>query len=101
MACLKNLSERNRRFDDIPPVGYNCGMKLKTSITLSDELIAVIDQYGRAYKNRSDFIEAAIWAYVKQIIRSQQNARDVEIINRNAERLNMEALDVLDYQAQL
>jgi metal-responsive CopG/Arc/MetJ family transcriptional regulator len=76
-------------------------MKVKTSITLSDELITVIDQYGQAYKNRSDFIEAAIWAYITQIIRSQQNARDVEIINRNAERLNMEALDVLDYQTKL
>jgi metal-responsive CopG/Arc/MetJ family transcriptional regulator len=76
-------------------------MKVKTSITLSDELIQVIDQYGQSYKNRSEFIEAAIWAFIKQIIRSQQNARDVEIINRNAERLNAEAQDVLAYQIQL
>ncbi|MFA4835586.1 MAG: ribbon-helix-helix domain-containing protein [Dehalococcoidia bacterium] len=76
-------------------------MKVKTSITLSDELIQSIDQHGQTYKNRSDFIEAAIRAFIKQIIRSQQNARDVEIINRNAERLNDEASDVLAYQAQL
>ena len=76
-------------------------MKVKTSITLSDELIQAIDQYGQSYKNRSEFIEAAIWAFIKQIIRSQQNARDVEIINRNAERLNAEAQDVLTYQVQL
>ncbi|MBI1876886.1 MAG: hypothetical protein HYR94_01385 [Chloroflexi bacterium] len=76
-------------------------MKVKTSITLSDELIKAIDQYGQAYKNRSDFIEAAIWAFIKQVIRNQQNARDIEIINRNAERLNAEALDVLTYQVQL
>lgn len=76
-------------------------MKIKTSITLSDELIRVIDQYGQAYKNRSDFIEAAIRAFIKQIIRDQQNARDVEIINQNAERLNAEASDVLAYQVQL
>jgi len=76
-------------------------MKVKTSITLSDELIQSIDQYGQTYKNRSDFIEAAIRAFITQIIRSQQNARDVEIINRNAERLNEEASDVLAYQAQL
>jgi hypothetical protein len=55
----------------------------------------------RPYKNRSDFIEAAIWAFIKQIICDQENARDIEIINRNAERLNTEAVDVLAYQVQL
>ncbi|MFN8454950.1 MAG: ribbon-helix-helix domain-containing protein [Anaerolineae bacterium] len=76
-------------------------MKLKTSVTLSNELVQAIDQYGQNYKNRSDFVEAAIWAFIKQIIRDQQNARDIEIINRNADRLNAEALDVLAYQVQL
>lgn len=76
-------------------------MKVKTSITLSDELVQAIDQYDGAYKNRSDFIEAAIWAFIRQIRRSQQNARDIEIINQNAERLNVEALDVLAYQVEL
>jgi len=76
-------------------------MKVKTSITLSPELIEAIDQYGQPYKNRSDFIEAAIWAFIKQIVRDQQNVHDIEIINRNAERLNAEALDVLAYQVQL
>ena len=76
-------------------------MKVKTSITLSNELIEAIKEYGQPYKNRSDFIEAAIWAFIKQIIREQENLRDIEIINRNAERLNEEALDVLAYQVQL
>jgi metal-responsive CopG/Arc/MetJ family transcriptional regulator len=76
-------------------------MKMKTSITLSDELLKAIDHYGQAYKNRSDFIEAAIWAFVKQIVRNQENASDMEIINKNAKLLNAEALDVLDYQVRL
>ncbi len=76
-------------------------MKIKTSVTLSNELVEAIDEYGQPYKNRSDFIEAAIWAFIKQIVRDQQNARDIEIINRNADRLNEEALDVLAYQVQL
>ena len=63
-------------------------MKVKTSITLSNELIEAIDEYGQPYKNRSDFIEAAIWAFVKQIVRDQENARDIEIINRNRDRSN-------------
>ena len=76
-------------------------MKVKTSVTLSNELIEAIDDYGQPYKNRSDFIEAAVWAFIKQIIRDQQNARDIEIINRHADRLNAEALDVLAYQVPL
>ena len=76
-------------------------MKIKTSIALSEELIKAIDQYGQVYKNRSDFIEAAIWAFIRQIIRNQQNARDIEIIDRKADRLNAEASDVLTYQVQL
>ena len=76
-------------------------MKVKTSVTLTTELIEAIDEYGQPYKNRSDFIEAAIWAFIKQIVREQQNARDIEIINRNADRLNAEAVDVLAYQVQV
>jgi metal-responsive CopG/Arc/MetJ family transcriptional regulator len=76
-------------------------MKVKTSITLSDELIRIIDQYSQTYKNRSDFIEAAVRAYIKQIIRNQQNSFDIQIINRNSDRLNSEALDVLEYQVPL
>ena len=80
---------------------YICGMKVKTSITLPNELIEAIEKYGQPYKNRSDFIEAAIRAFIKQIIHEQESMRDIEIINRNAERLNEEALDVLTYQVQL
>ena len=85
----------------IPQMGYNGSMKVKTSITLSDELIKAINQYGKTYKNRSDFIEEAIWAFIDQIIRNQQNARDIELINQNADRLNAEAYDVLGYQVPL
>jgi metal-responsive CopG/Arc/MetJ family transcriptional regulator len=76
-------------------------MKVKTSITLSGELVHSIDQYGKDYKNRSDFIEAAVQTFIRQIIRRQQDSHDIEIINRNASRLNEEALDVLDYQIRL
>jgi hypothetical protein len=33
--------------------------------------------------------------------RQEQNAKDLEIINRRADDLNKEALDVLDYQVAL
>ena len=82
-------------------MGYDGSMKIKTSITLSDELLKAIDTYGKAYKNRSDFIERATWTFIGQIIRNRQNARDVELINQNADRLNAEADDVLTYQVPL
>jgi metal-responsive CopG/Arc/MetJ family transcriptional regulator len=73
-------------------------MKVKTSITLSEDLLEAIDQRSAQFKNRSDFIEAAIRSFIAQMIRDEQNAKDLAIINRQADRLNQEAADVLSYQ---
>ncbi len=35
----------------------------------------------------------------KDLTRAQRDARDIELINRNADELNAEALDSLEYQA--
>jgi hypothetical protein len=37
-------------------------------------------------------------AYLAQLERQARDRKDVEIINRNAERLNREAMDTLEYQ---
>jgi metal-responsive CopG/Arc/MetJ family transcriptional regulator len=73
-------------------------MKVKISIILSEELLDAIDQRSARFKNRSAFIEAAIRAYIAKIVLDEQNARDLAIINREADRLNKEAADVLAYQ---
>jgi len=74
-------------------------MKVKTSITLSEELLQAVDARTRQQKRtRSDFIETAVWTFIQQQIRDEQNARDLEIINRHAESLNRQAADVLEYQ---
>ena len=73
-------------------------MKIKTSVTLAEDLLKAIDEQSGPHKNRSDFIEKAVRAYISQAIRDQKNARDLDIINRHAERLNQEASDVLTYQ---
>ncbi|MBI5745802.1 MAG: ribbon-helix-helix protein, CopG family [Nitrospirae bacterium] len=73
-------------------------MKVKTSITLSEDLLDAIDERSGQFKNRSDFVEAAIRAYIEHMIREEQNAKDLAIINRQADRLNKEAIDVLEYQ---
>jgi hypothetical protein len=39
-------------------------MKIKTSITLSQELINMIDRLPGQYQNRSFFLETAAWAFI-------------------------------------
>ena len=76
-------------------------MKVKTSVTLSKDLIRAMDQHGTSYKSRSDLIEAALRAFFKQLLHEARSARDIDIIHRNQSRLNAEALDVLSYQKPL
>lgn len=73
-------------------------MKIKTSVTLSESVIRAIDDRIDGYGSRSGFIEAAVTAFLSQMTRAERDARDVEIINRRADALNAEALDVLSYQ---
>jgi metal-responsive CopG/Arc/MetJ family transcriptional regulator len=68
---------------------------VKTSITLPDDLLKRIDRAG---SNRSALIERATRAYLARLERAAQESKDVAIINANAERLNREAKDVLQYQ---
>jgi metal-responsive CopG/Arc/MetJ family transcriptional regulator len=76
-------------------------MKVKTSITLSEDLMKAMGEFSEEYKNRSEFIEEAIRTFIKQLIRKEQDARDLEIINHHADYLNREAADVLAYQVDL
>jgi metal-responsive CopG/Arc/MetJ family transcriptional regulator len=73
-------------------------MKVKTSITLSEDLMAIIEDKAKQYKSRSDFIEYALRNYIKLLVRNQQSERDGKIINKQVEHLNREAEDVLTYQ---
>lgn len=76
-------------------------MKIKTSVTLSDTLLADIDRHAGKDANRSEFIENAVRSYILALVRKQENLRDLGIINRRAARLNREAEDVLGYQIPL
>ena len=70
-------------------------MKVKTSITLPEDLLRRLD---RVDSNRSALLERAALAYLAQLDRQTRNQRDIGIINRNAGRLNREAKDTLEYQ---
>ena len=76
-------------------------MKVKTSITLSEELIRQIDALSNQYGTRSALIERAVRDFLATAAQRQREARDLEILNRRAEALNAEALDVLSYQIEL
>lgn len=76
-------------------------MKEKISITLSKEVLSGIDRVAGNKQSRSAFIEHVLNDYLRQQARAQRDARDVAIINRNAEKLNRDAEDGLDAQASL
>ena len=77
------------------PWKYTCLVKVKTSITLAQELLVRLD---RVDKNRSAVLERAALAYLADLDRQARDRRDVSIIDRNAKRLNREAEDTLEYQ---
>jgi metal-responsive CopG/Arc/MetJ family transcriptional regulator len=76
-------------------------MKVKTSITLSRELLRAIDRYQSGYNSRSEFLEAAARSFLARLEREKAERHDLEIINRHADELNAEAEDVLAYQVSL
>lgn len=72
-------------------------MKVKTSVTLSEELLEAMSAETDA-QNRSAFIETAIWDYLELRQRSVRDQREIDLINANADELNAEARDASDYQ---
>ncbi len=73
-------------------------MKIKTSITISEQLLANIDELRQPDTNRSAFIEDAMWTVIHQMRRDAQTAKDIEIINRRADYLNEETEEALSFQ---
>jgi metal-responsive CopG/Arc/MetJ family transcriptional regulator len=70
-------------------------VRVKTSITLHEDLLNRLD---RIDKNRSALLERAAIAWLAHLERQMRDRKDMEIIDRNADRLNREAMDVLGYQ---
>jgi len=73
-------------------------MKIKTSITLSEELIQSIDELLGGQKNRSEFIEKAVRSFIGNQMQRKRDLKDLDILNKKAHKLNREAEDVLSYQ---
>ena len=80
---------------------YQGSVKAKTSITLSEDLLAEIDRLAGPSKNRSAVIERAVRELVASEARRLRDTRDLEILDKHAARLNREAADVLSYQVDV
>lgn len=76
------------------------GMRVKTSVTLAEETLQAVDQLAGPEVSRSRVIEEAVLEYLERRRRELRDRRDLEILNRNAERLNREVEDVLAYQVE-
>jgi metal-responsive CopG/Arc/MetJ family transcriptional regulator len=74
-------------------------MKVKTSLTLSEDLVASIDKLAGTKISRSALIEQILRESLARRAQARKNARDVAAINRHAARLNAEMSDALSFQA--
>lgn len=74
-------------------------MKLKTSLTLSEELVAALDRMAGPKVSRSAFVEQVLRDYIEGRAQERRHAREAAAINRHAAQLNAEMKDALSLQA--
>ena len=79
-------------------VGYDWSMKLKTSITLEEGVVAAVERAARDGESRSQAIERLLRQSLAEQERAAIDRRDRAILDARADELNEEAVDVLGYQ---
>ncbi len=73
-------------------------MKVKTSVTLSPDVLTMLDRLAGRRGSRSAVIERIVREFVMKRQQATRAARDVAILNMHSDYLNREAADVLAYQ---
>jgi metal-responsive CopG/Arc/MetJ family transcriptional regulator len=76
-------------------------MRVKTSVTIDEEVLRAIDRAATPSRSRSRILEDAARDYLIRQARVARDSRDRELIDRVADALNDEMEDVLSYQADL
>lgn len=76
-------------------------MKVKTSLSLSPDLLATLDELAGPDVSRSAFIEHILRDYVYENERARREAEEVAEINRHADELNALMKDVLEDQTSV
>ena len=81
-------------------MGMIGGMKLKTSITLDEGVVAAVERAARDGGSRSQVIERLLRQSLAEQERAAIDRRDRAILDARADELNEEAVDVLGYQVE-
>jgi metal-responsive CopG/Arc/MetJ family transcriptional regulator len=75
-------------------------MKVKASISVSEQLLKMIDRLPQQ-PTRSEIIEEALVLYFRNRKAIERDRSDLDIFNQYAKTLNEEALDALDFQTKI
>jgi metal-responsive CopG/Arc/MetJ family transcriptional regulator len=75
-------------------------MKVKTSVTISEETLAAADKLAEKVGGRSRLFELALREYLTGRQREARDARELELLDEHADELNRETLHVLAFQAE-
>ena len=75
-------------------------MRVRTSVTLPKELLMKVDALAGKKHKRSAIVETALRDYVAKENRKELNRRDIEIINQNADLINKQVEETLEFQAE-
>ena len=72
-------------------------MKVKTSITLSKDVLEAID---KRHPNRSEFIEHLVRKELSLQLKREREAQDIALYAKYAQELNRQALESLQDQTE-
>jgi len=76
-------------------------MRVKTSVTIERKVLRAVDRVVTRGHSRSRIIEEATVEFLARRARAAREARDLVILNREADALNREMEDVLGFQADV
>ena len=75
-------------------------MRVRTSVTLPKDLLVQVDALVSKNRRRSAVVETALVEYVAKERPKSANLRDIKIINKNAELINRQVEETLEFQAE-
>ena len=76
-------------------------MKLKTSVTLSEDIMKTVKRAAKRGESRSETIERLVREGLAARARRAADDKDLTLINKHADKLNAEAEDVLTYKVDV
>lgn len=75
-------------------------MRVRTSVTLPKDLLIKVDALAGKKHRRSAIVESALRDYVAKENGRKLNLRDIEIINENADSINKQVEETLEFQSE-